>query len=97
MIYWYIVSAVLLTYAALVSYYCLKFAMIVLRVQDSIEQSVDLIEEKYESMSEILSRPLFYDSPEVRRVVEDISEVRQSLNQVAFDLTNKIEKDTEVE
>jgi len=71
--------------------------MIVLRVQDSIEQSVDLIEEKYESMSEILSRPLFYDSPEVRKVVEDISEVRESLNQVAFDLTNKIEKDTELE
>lgn len=97
MIYWYIGSSVLLTYAVLVSYYCLKFAMVILRVQESIEESVDLIEEKYESMSEILSRPLFYDSPEVRRVVEDISEVRDSLNQVAFDLTNKLEKDTELE
>jgi hypothetical protein len=97
LIYWYIGSSVLLTYAVLVSYYCLKFAMVILRVQESIEESVDLIEEKYESMSEILSRPLFYDSPEVRRVVEDISEVRDSLNQVAFDLTNKLEKDTELE
>jgi len=84
-------------YSIAVSYFCIKFALTVLRVQDSLEESLDLIEEKYETMSEILSRPLFYDSPEVRKVVQDIDDVRDSLNQVAFDLTKKLEKETESE
>ena len=97
MIYWYIGTGILLMYSIAVSYFCIKFALTVLRVQDSLEESLDLIEEKYETMSEILSRPLFYDSPEVRKVVQDIDDVRDSLNQVAFDLTKKLEKETESE
>lgn len=97
MIYWYIGTGILLIYSIAVSYFCIKFALTVLRVQDSLEESLDLIEEKYETMSEILSRPLFYDSPEVRKVVQDIDDVRDSLNQVAFDLTKKLEKETESE
>jgi len=97
LIYWYIGTGILLMYSIAVSYFCIKFALTVLRVQDSLEESLDLIEEKYETMSEILSRPLFYDSPEVRKVVQDIDDVRDSLNQVAFDLTKKLEKETESE
>ena len=93
MIYFYVIIGVLSLYSIAVSYYCLKFALIVLRIQDSLEESIDTIDEKHIKMSEILSRPLFYDSPEVRKVVQDIEEVRHSLHQVAYNMTAEIEEE----
>jgi len=93
LIYFYVIIGVLSLYSIAVSYYCLKFALIVLRIQDSLEESIDTIDEKHIKMSEILSRPLFYDSPEVRKVVQDIEEVRHSLHQVAYNMTAEIEEE----
>lgn len=93
----YILIGLLALYGAIVSYYCVKFAMTILKVQDSLQQSLDVIDQKYDSISEILSRPLFYDSPEVRQVLKDIESTRDALEAVAYDLTNKIENNSEEE
>ena len=55
----------------------------ILKMEDTIEESLDVIEEKYAKMSEILKRPLFYDSPEVKSVVKEIRAVRTSLHGIA--------------
>jgi len=68
-----------------------KFGITILRMEDTLEECLDVIDEKYEIMSEILSRPLFYDSPEVRHVVQDIKAVKDSLHVIAFSLTRNIE------
>tara|TARA_R100001594_G_C3899983_1_gene230589 strand:+ start:174 stop:371 length:198 start_codon:yes stop_codon:yes gene_type:complete len=64
-------------------------------MEDAIEECLDVIDEKYEQMNEILQRPLFYDSPEVKAVVRDISTVRDSLHSVALSLTKNIEENKE--
>ena len=46
-------------------------------------------------MSEVLQRPLFYDSPEVKAVVKDIQKVRDSLHSVALSLTKNIVDESE--
>jgi len=67
-----------------------KFGMIILKMEDTIEDCLDVIDEKYEKMAEVLSRPLFFDSPEVRQVVMDIKAVRDSLHSVALSLAQNI-------
>lgn len=72
-------------------YQTVKLGMVVLRMEDTIEECLDVIDQKYDTMSEILKRPLFFDSPEVKAVVKDINLVRDSLHAVAISLTKNVE------
>ena len=72
-----------------------KLGLAILRMEDAIEECLDIIDQKYNSMSEVLQRPLFYDSPEVKSVVEDIRAVRGSLHGVALSLTKNIVEEEE--
>jgi hypothetical protein len=74
-------------------YQTVKLGMAVLRMEDAIEECLDVIDEKYDAMSEILKRPLFFDSPEVKAVVKDINLVRDSLHAVAISLTKNVEQE----
>ena len=67
--------------------------MTLLKIEDDLEDCLDTINEKYSKMSEILSRPLFFDSPEVRRVVEDIRDTRNSLHRVAASLSKNFNQE----
>lgn len=78
-------------------YFCFKFALVVLRVQEAIEDSLDSIDQKYQRLGEILKIPVFFDSPEIKRIVEEIYEVRLSILYVAERLSNSIEKKEKIE
>lgn len=78
-----IAVSVLSILLAISLFYNYKFGTILLRLEDVLEECLDVIDEKYSRMSEILSRPLFFDSPEVRKVVEDMRDTRDSLHKVA--------------
>ena len=88
-----IVLAVLSLYSVVVSYFCFKFAMTILRVQDSIENSLDKIDSQYTAISEVLNRPLFYDSPEIKSVMQGVSNTRDAILEVANVLSNNFEED----
>lgn len=68
-------------------YYCIKFAFLIIRIQESLEDSINIIEEKYEKISEILEIPVFFDSPEVKKVVEDLNQAKLALLYVADTMT----------
>ena len=70
--------------------------MTLLKIEDELDNCLDTINEKYSKMSEILSRPLFFDSPEVRRVVEDIRDVRNSLHRIALSLSKDFKTEEEI-
>ena len=91
MTYTYIIIALLSLACIFLGYYCIKFALILLRVQDAIEEAIDVMDGKYQKMSEILKRPLFFDSPEVRSVLEDINYTRTAVHNVAVSLVNNFE------
>ena len=69
-------------------YYLYRFANIILNVQTIVEESLDVLDEKYNSMSAILERPIFFDSVEVRQVVNDIYECQASVYNIANAITN---------
>lgn len=75
-------------------YFAVKFGRIVLDIQEAIEDSLEVLDKRYASISKILQIPLFYDSPEIKRVHEDIKASRESILYVA-NLISKIEDDKE--
>jgi hypothetical protein len=68
-------------------FYVVKFGKIILHVQDAIEESLDILDERYASLQKIIETPLFYDSPEIRRVLNDIMLTRNSIISIANSLT----------
>ena len=93
MIFWYITLSILLLVTILASYYCIKFALVLLKIQDALEASLDAIDEKHQKMSEILERPLFYDSPEVRQVLDEIDNTRVLLHEIAYALSSNFNEE----
>ena len=75
--------SVLVIWSLVSTYYCFKFAKSILRVTESIEEALDMLDERYNSISRILQIPIFYDSAEVRQVLEDIGKSRDAILQVA--------------
>jgi hypothetical protein len=64
-------------------FYLVKFALIILKMQDAVEETLDVLDERYRSISKILEIPLFYDSPQIRQVVSDIKVARDTVLLVA--------------
>ena len=80
-----IIGLCLLAYSV---YLNIKLGITILAAEDAIEECLDVIDERYNSISKILEIPIFFDSVEVRRVVSDIEETKNALLIVA----NKISK-----
>jgi len=78
-------------------FYCIKFALTLLRIQESIEDSLDKIDEKYSRLSQIVKIPVFYDSPEIKRVISEVLEVQDIILEVANNLSNSTKKETLIE
>ena len=82
---------------SLALYYCIKFALIIIKVQEALEDSLDIIDNKYSSLSKILEIPIFYNSPEVKLAITEIEDTRDSLLYIANQLTSNLKKYKEEE
>ena len=89
----YLAISLLILLFLISAYFCLKFALIIIRIQDSLEESIDVLDQKYEIINQICSRPLFYDSQEVRSVLESIRQARDSMITVAKSLTDNFKEE----
>jgi hypothetical protein len=78
-----VIITLLILCLAVSTYYAVKFSMIILKVEDAIEESLDIIDERYNSISKVLEIPIFYDSPQIRQVVNDIKVTRDTLLLIA--------------
>lgn len=90
-----IVANALLFCLLLVSFrFNIKFGRHILEVQDGIEESLDILDKRYGSMSEILEKPIFFDSTEIRQAINDISTSRDAILYVA-NILGDIEEEVE--
>jgi len=67
-------------------YYNIKHGLLILKFIESLEDTLDILDQKYTSISEVLEIPIFYDSPQIRGVLEDIRDSRDSILVVANQL-----------
>tara|TARA_Y100000593_G_C4298192_1_gene331840 strand:- start:1170 stop:1463 length:294 start_codon:yes stop_codon:yes gene_type:complete len=65
------------------AYFNIKYGIFILKITEAVEDSLDILDTKYASISKILEIPLFFDSPQVRNVLKDIEESRDSILYVA--------------
>lgn len=94
-----ILTVCVATLAALLSfslYKLLRFSMILINLEDTIEDCLRILDEKHTSMSDVLEIPVFFDSLEVRRVINDINASRESLVVVANKLTQAYGREIEI-
>ncbi len=73
----------LLIFCIVSVYYNYKFAMTLLKMEDSLTECLDILDERYASVSKILETPLFYDSPQIRQIVVDMKKCQDSILVVA--------------
>ena len=76
-------------------FYNYKFGIIILNMQEGVETCLDILDEKYRSISKIAELPIFFDSAEVRQVVKDISVCRDAVLIVANELAGSVSEEEE--
>ena len=63
-----------------------RFSKIIMNLEDRINDSFEKINNSREIILSILTRPLFYDSPEVKEVLNSIKDVQSTIVQIASNL-----------
>tara|TARA_B100001094_G_C18183178_1_gene802136 strand:+ start:2066 stop:2389 length:324 start_codon:yes stop_codon:yes gene_type:complete len=85
-----IIICVLTLFLGFSCFFMIKFALLLLKVEDALEESIDILEKRQDSISNILEIPLFYDSNEVRQVHSDIEDCKESIISVAEVLSKNV-------
>lgn len=85
----------LLALLVYVTFLLYKFGILILNVQDTIEQSLQILDERSQSVEKILNIPLFFDSPEIKRLHKDMVACRDAVLSVAYILTDSLSNDNE--
>tara|TARA_Y100000593_G_C4267196_1_gene315415 strand:- start:623 stop:946 length:324 start_codon:yes stop_codon:yes gene_type:complete len=85
---------VLLLLLTISVYFNIKHGLIILNIQDAIEDSLDIINEQYEKMRTIIDTPVFFDSVEIRQVINHIKRSHDALLIVANTLTSSVNNNT---
>ena len=74
-------------------YFNYKFGKTIVEIQESLERSLDVLDQRYLSISSVLEKPIFFDSVEVRQVVNDIKQSRDAVLYVANVLIEPFEEE----
>jgi hypothetical protein len=74
-----------------------QFSIIIFKIEESIEESLDVLDEKYKLMNEVLKKPIFFDSVEVRQVIENIRDCHSTILSIAQKLTEDMGSINEIE
>lgn len=82
--------AVLILFALLTisTYYAIKFALIIIKIEDSVNETLDILDESYKAMSVIANKPIFFDSIEIRAVIAEITKTKDAVLVVANKLSS---------
>ena len=79
-----IIAVSIMTPALVLSlYYNFKFGVLILKYVDQLEETLDVFDENYSRISEVTEMPVFYDSPQIRAVIQDIGNCRDSILKAA--------------
>ena len=87
----YLLIVVLIVGLSICTFYLWKFARLILAMEDALELSLDILDERYKNMHKILEKPIFFDSLEVRQCVNEIKKARSAILYVANVLTDPMQ------
>ena len=93
----FVLNVITLAVLCTVAYYTYRFSTILIAVDDALEESLDILDESYASISRILEKPIFFDSPEIRQAMSDIKRSRDSILYVANVMTLSLDPTAVIE
>ena len=67
-----------------------QFSILIIDLEDAVEESLDILDEKYGKINEISQKPVFFDSVEIRQVIDEIRGCHNAILIIANKLTRKI-------
>ena len=98
MTYIYLVSIFILFLITLfLGYKLYKFSILIIEIEDALEECLDDLDQRYQSIGKILEKDIFFDSVEVRQVINDIRISHNLILSVAYKLTKNLRNISETE
>ncbi len=85
-----IIIVVLVLLLAVSAFFAVKFALILMKLEDALEKSLEILDTRQDTIAQILEIPLFFDSVEVRKVHSDIEDCRNSILDITKVLTENV-------
>ena len=85
--------AFLAIWAIASTYYAIRFALLILKTEDAINESLDILDGRYKSMADILEIPMYADTPEIRRIRDDIVKSQEAVLYIANILTGDFKEE----
>jgi hypothetical protein len=86
------IIALLLAVIGWMAFKLYSLGVTILNVQDTLEDSIEVLDDKVESMERILEIPLFSDSPEIKTLRRDMIACRDATLDIAYSLSNSLER-----
>tara|TARA_Y100000310_G_scaffold317205_1_gene369802 strand:- start:930 stop:1244 length:315 start_codon:yes stop_codon:yes gene_type:complete len=68
-------------------FYLIRFVGALLAFEDAVSNALRTLDESYNRISDILETPVFFNSPEVQRVITEIDRVRETFLGIANNFT----------
>ena len=85
-----IICSVLFLIILVLLYKLYQFSLLILKFESAVEDCLETLNERYENISKILEKEVFFDSMEVRQVINDIKISQESIVNVANTLTGNM-------
>jgi hypothetical protein len=73
------------------AYRLYKFSIIIIDIEDALENCLDRLKTRIDIFSKILEKPIFFDSIEIRQVVNEIKDTKIDLLNIGNILTANME------
>ena len=83
-----IATAFLAVLTIVCGYYAVKFGLVILKLEDVIENSIDALEESGSVLTKISEKPVFFDSVEIRQCINEITKARNTVMNIAYTLAS---------
>ena len=64
-------------------FFMFKFGRILIKIEDNLETAVDRLDNSQQTITDILEIPVFYDSIEIKSVLNEIERSRDTIINVA--------------
>jgi hypothetical protein len=96
----WVVIGIMVVIIFTLSYFVVKFAFIIFDLEDRVGDALVVLEEKEKSVEKILEMDLFYDNPQVRKVVSDIKACRAAIHNIIVTnspVSNTSDEDTDTD
>ena len=84
------VCVILFLIILMLLYKLYRFSLLILEFEDSVEDCLEELNERYISVSKVLEKDVFFDSIEVRQVINDLKLSQASIIKVANILTKNM-------